>query len=515
MRYRWAMLAATAVTCTGVLTSASAFAAPAALAARTAASGTWGAVAEVPGSSALNAGAHAAIASVSCPSAGNCGAGGYYASGKEANGTPITQAMVVTESGGQWGTALEVPGIATLNAKGAAAVTSISCSAPGDCSAGGQYTDASGRSQAFVVTETGGTWGTAAKVPGTAALNLRKPGSEVLSVSCAAAAKPGDCSAGGVYTDAASKQQAFVATETGGKWHAAQEVPGTATLNAGGDAEITSVSCAAAGDCGAGGLYASSSTDGIPAVQALVVTETGGTWGTAQEVPGSATLNGGGYAQITSVSCTAVGDCAAGGQYTNSASGTEPFVVSQTGGAWGAATEVSGVQALNSAGLAQVSSVSCASPGDCAATGIYMDANFDSQAFVVDSSGGVWGTGQEIPGTAALDEGSPGATAVSVSCGAAGDCSLGGSYYAHTSGIEQAFVASETGGIWAAAQQLPGAAVLSPGQSAAIESVSCPSAGNCGAGGYYPGPPSGQQAFVADETPVPSAAGGSTRRTTP
>ena len=57
-------------------------------------------------------------------------------------------------SGGTWGTAKEVPGTATLNAGGSAAVWSVSCASAGNCSAGGGYTDSSGHGQAFVVSET-------------------------------------------------------------------------------------------------------------------------------------------------------------------------------------------------------------------------------------------------------------------------------------------------------------------------------------------------------------------------
>ena len=47
-----------------------------------------------------------------------------------------------------------------------------------------------------------------------------------------------------------------MASERNGRWGTAIEVPGTAALNAGGDAEVTSVSCASAGNCAAGGFYA-------------------------------------------------------------------------------------------------------------------------------------------------------------------------------------------------------------------------------------------------------------------
>ena len=40
-----------------------------------------------------------------------------------------------------------------------ASVDSVSCAAPGDCSAGGQYTAKDGLLEAFVVTEARGRWG--------------------------------------------------------------------------------------------------------------------------------------------------------------------------------------------------------------------------------------------------------------------------------------------------------------------------------------------------------------------
>jgi hypothetical protein len=43
-----------------------------------------------------------------------------------------------------------------------------------------------------------------------------------------------------------------------GTWKAAVEVPGTAALNAGGDAAVYSVSCASAGKCAADGEYSAS-----------------------------------------------------------------------------------------------------------------------------------------------------------------------------------------------------------------------------------------------------------------
>jgi hypothetical protein len=109
----------------------------------------------------------------------------------------------------------------------------------------------------------------------------------------------------------------------------------------------------------------------------------GGTWGTAKEVPGIAALDAGAGAEINSLSCASPGNCSAGGEYSSDSSGHgQAFVVSQAGGIWGSAIEVPGSGALNVTGDARVSSVSCASPGDCSAGGDYTDSSHHLEAFV-------------------------------------------------------------------------------------------------------------------------------------
>jgi hypothetical protein len=63
-----------------------------------------------------------------------------------------------------------------------------------------------------------------------------------------------------------------------------------------------------------------------------------------------------------------------------------------------------------------------------------------------------------------------------------------------------AFVVSEVNGTWHDATQLPGTAALNAGGIAAVDSVSCASAGNCSAGGGYLDANGNQQAFVVSET---------------
>jgi hypothetical protein len=343
-----------------------------------------------------------------------------------------------------------------------------------------------------------GGWGTAHEVPGIAALNLGGNAS-VTSVSCASA---GNCSAGGYYASHAALTgapplQAFVVTETKGTWGTAEKVPGTATLNAFGDASITSVSCASAGNCSAGGYYASSAfAKHLLNLQAFVVSERNGTWGTAQEVPGTAALNTGtgAYATVNSVSCASAGNCSAGGEYLGSSNATEAFVVSQTSGTWGTAEEVPGIETLNSHGLAQVDSVACVSPGNCDAGGFYQDASFINQAFFVSQTNGIWGAAQEVPGTAVLNLGYGGADAASVSCDAAGSCAAGG-WYQGSNNSFHAFVDSMTNGAWGTVL-----GALTSGGGAQTQSVSCAATGYCGAGGNYAAATKKVQAFVVNGT---------------
>ncbi len=450
--------------------------------ARTSVAG-WGDAQEVPGTAILNRGRDAAIASVSCASAGNCSAGGSYT-----DGSGHQQAFVASEAGGTWQPAEEAPGTAALNRGGGAAVASVSCASAGNCSAGGSYRDGSGHQQAFVASETSGIWQPAEQAPGTATLSIGRI-AYIQSVSCATA---GNCSAGGSYTDRSGHQQAFVTSETSGIWRPAEEAPGTAGLNVGGTAYVQSVSCGSAGNCGAGGSY----TDGSGHQQAFVTSEAGGTWQPAEEAPGTAVLNQGAAAVTESVSCATAGNCTAAGDYLDGSS-AQAFVVSEAGGRWQPAEEVPGTAVLNQGAAAVTESVSCTTAGNCSAAGDYLDGSGDQQGFVVSEAGGRWQPAEQIPGIAVLNTGRK-AGINSVSCASAGNCSAGGSYASGTSDTH-AFVVAETNHSWQAAEDAPGAAVLDTGQRGVIYSVSCATAGYCSAGGQYDGGPATFQAFVVSK----------------
>jgi hypothetical protein len=404
-------------------------------------------------------------------------------------GSPAgARTSAVAATPGTWRTAVQVPGTAALNQAGDAGIASVSCASPGNCTAGGFYATGPALRKtlhAFVVSEVRGAWGKAAEVPGTAALNTGGD-AEIHAVSCASA---GNCSAGGFYTDRSSRAQAFVVSQVKGAWGKAIEVPGSAALNTG-TAQITSVSCGSAGNCAAVGFYTARSGN-----QGFVVSQAGGIWGKARQLP-AATLNVSGGGFIYSVSCASAGNCSAGGIYADKAARTQAFVVSQVRGVWGKAIEVPGTAALNVGGAAVIDSVSCKSAGNCSAGGYYANKSGRSRPFVVSQVRGVWRTAAAVPGTAALNI-VGNAEIISLSCASAGNCAAGG-FYTAKSGT-QAFTVSQVAGVWRNAVEVPGTAALNTGRNAVIDSVSCASAGNCGAGGSYTDKAGKSQAFVVSQ----------------
>jgi hypothetical protein len=420
----------------------------------------WGTAFEVPGTAALNAGGQDQLTSMSCPSSGNCVAGGWYtdASGKE-------QAFVVDETGGVWDTAIEVPGTAALNTGRDAQVASVSCSSPGNCAAGGVYSSG----EAFVADEVGGVWGNAIEVPGTAALNAGDQ-AEVVSVSCPAGAG-GNCAVTGLYRDSSQHPQPFVANEASGVWGNAIEVPGTAALSGEKLALPIQVSCPTAGNCTVGGEYFNSSANTLP----FVARQRNGAWGQAMELPGIAALAQG-SAGLAALSCTSAGNCEAAGAYTLG-TGQQLFVAAENNGTWAPAAEMPGIATLDAGQSASVNSMSCTSSGNCAAAGSYKTSTGIMLPFVANETAGAWGQPIEVPGLAPLTEG--GSAAELVSCSLAGDCVVGGFYR------RQAFVANEFAGVWDRALLVPGTKTLNTGFNAEVSVVSCARAGTCALGGFY------------------------------
>ena len=433
------------------------------------------------------------IPSVSCASAGNCSAvGNYYDSSGNRQG------LLLSESGGTWSAGVKATLPAGAGSDPGVHLSSVSCASAGNCSAVGYYIDSSGNRQGLLLSESGGTWSTGAKMtpPGDAGPD---PHVSLYSVSCASA---GNCSAVGNYfdvgdTDSSGYQLGLVLSESGGSWSAgakatlpddAATAPDDAYVN------LYSVSCASAGNCSAVGNYVDSSGDR----QGLLLSESGGSWsaGAKATPPAEAAANPDAYS--SSVSCASAGDCSAVGSYYDSSVHRQGLLLSESGGSWSAGAKATPPAEAGFNPYAYLPSVSCASAGNCSAVGYYADGSGYEQGLLLSESGGSWSTGAK----ATLPAGSgshSGANLYSVSCASAGDCSAVG-FYGDSSNHRQGLLLSESGGTWSAGVEatLPANAGSSP--DVEITSVSCASAGDCSAVGRYYDSSGHQQGLLLGES---------------
>jgi hypothetical protein len=407
--------------------------------------GSWGSAAPIPGVSSLDIGGSASLTSMSCGSAGNCSAVGTYQ-----DGSYNAQAFAVNETGGTWGTAVELPGLAALGADGATEVSSISCASVGNCAVG--FSTGSGEGSIVgVATETAGTWSSAGPLPGFAALSGGS-GYDSFVISCGS---PGNCGVSGTYDDD-SGQMGFVDNEISGVWSNVAAVPGLSQLDVLSEANFESISCSGPGDCSAGGSYAATLIGSTYFPEAFVVSEMNGVWGNAIEVPGTPALNVGGDATVSSVSCSSLGDCDAVGTAKDAKGLAVSFSSTETGGMWKPAIQLfSGTT---------TAFVSCKSGGNCAAA----TSNLD-EVLTKNESNGVWGSGSAMFGPLVSNVMSN-INLTSLSCAGDGSCGAGGSLNVLEGlrNISQAFVlnSSASGSAKTTVPSAPRIAVTSPTKGA-------------------------------------------------
>jgi hypothetical protein len=344
----------------------------------------------VPGLLSLNTGGRATVNGLDCSSRGNCSAGGYYTR------TPAEpQAFVVSESGGRWRLARTIRVRTASGFSISSQINAISCNSAGNCSAGGGYLGQSSNTLAFVVNEVNGSWQTPVEVRG---VSISGSGQVafISSLSCRAA---GQCSAGGTFTKRSGGTSAFVVNEIGGKWQRAIQVPGLSSLNVFNFATVNSISCGAPGNCSAGGFYDGSNG----AARAFIANEVSGTWHRAITLRGFVSQSGPVNSVVNSMSCPSLGNCSAGGYYSVGPSRIQGFVVDEIKGAWGFASDIQGLNTLNLGRNARVTALSCSSAGNCAAGGFYTDRNFSTRAFLANEVDAEWHSAFQVPGTASSD----------------------------------------------------------------------------------------------------------------
>jgi hypothetical protein len=96
----------------------------------------------------------AGLSSVSCASAGNCSAvGSYY------GGVGGSQGLLLTETAGTWASGVEAALPASARPNASALLGSLSCASAGNCTAVGWYNDGTlSNGHGLLLTETSGEW---------------------------------------------------------------------------------------------------------------------------------------------------------------------------------------------------------------------------------------------------------------------------------------------------------------------------------------------------------------------
>ena len=168
---------------------------------------------------------NAQVTSVSCPSAGNCTVTGYANPGT----------FVADEVNGVWGAAHLLSVLDTTGGVYSGA-TLVSCATAGNCVVA---------AESYVYTERNGTWDGGQAIPGS-------PG-PVNALSCAPDGGCSVGGSGGVDTtgNAAAdiRGQAWTASEAGGSWTTAAVLPGIIPLDGGDSAQVTALACTNGGNC--------------------------------------------------------------------------------------------------------------------------------------------------------------------------------------------------------------------------------------------------------------------------
>lgn len=413
---------------------------------------TWDKSIQPPGVTGIGV-KYSEVDQVSCPSAGNCTAVGDF----EASGGGPATPFAISEKGGKWQHAkLLLNRAANDTAQYVSLV--VSCPSAGNCAAGGRRIDGAA-STVFVIVQKNGTWG-----PPQTIVDSLSTASYPNSISCP---KAGGCTIGGLYQVGGSNEGWVADEKPDGSWNPLLQ-PLSSLVNSGHQGQINEVSCGKSGYCVAVGLYTDSTAE-----HGYVAEERNHSWDAPFVLPGNPASS------LNAVSCDAPGDCEVGGNLMPG----DAFVVREKAFSWSGITTPPGLKRLNAGGRAEFLSISCRTKGNCSAGGTYTDAKKHGQAFVVSEHNGTWAKAIEVSGLGALNT-LPYAEVDSVSCASPGNCVAGGVYYV-TGEFPHVFLVSELNGTWHGAQVPRGDAAPSAKSVAGTESVSCGSVGSCAAVGYF------------------------------
>lgn len=379
------------------------------------------------------------------------------------------RALILTGSGTSW-TAEDTAMPANAESGDDINSMSVACATTTSCAAVGDYADTAGNGRAFLMTESGGSWTAAeAPVPADAAPEATTAPVDLNSVACETATA---CIAVGQYVDSSGLLQPLLLTRSGTSWTATR-----AALPANSQGgTLSSVACESATACIAVGTYTSASG----ANNGLLLSGSGGSW-TTTTAPLPANANSD-YQGVTldSVTCPSTTSCAASGNYTTSSGSDDMLLLTASGNSWTAAGAP--LPADMAATGTMPTAIACSSPASCTAVGYYTDTAGVYKGMAATGSGTNWTSGEFAMPDARTGTGAA-VFQLSVACPSAAGC-VTVSWYEDASNVDQALVATGSGSSWtSSAAPLPANAEVT--QSPGLPAVACTSATSCVAVGWY------------------------------
>jgi hypothetical protein len=365
----------------------------------------------------------------------------------------------------------------------------VSCPATGTCLAVGLLTARDGGAEHLLIERlSNGTWAPEQAQPPLPA-DANPAGSSWLGYLVCSS--PSACTAVGSYStkgggEGYNANAGLVETLSGTTWVPAS-VPPPPDVAQDKTVNLIGLACPAAGGCVAAGyapVFGSGNGGGVVGGRALIATQNGGTWTSAEAPLPSDAATTAQNAQLGFIECPGPGACIAVGQYLDKSGNQQGLIDTLANGTWTAAkAPLPGNAAAKPA--VSLYGVSCAS-GACVAVGNYQ-AGRDSpkeQALIEMLPNG---TAESAKAQSLLPDSESGLDAVH--CVSASSCLALGGY--GSGGLQFGLAATLTDGTWSTAPvSLPANATATgsaqkQNQNVFLWSVACPTTANCEAVGSY------------------------------
>jgi hypothetical protein len=380
---------------------------------------------------------------VACVSASECWAVGYYTNGS------ADQTLIERWDGAVW-TVVSSPNTSATQHNRLNGVTCVSAS---ECWAVGYSSDiVSGVAQTLIERWDGAVW-TVVSSPNTSATQTN-----VLNgLSCTSAS---DCWAVGYHTGG-SVLQTLIERWDGNSW-AIFTSPNTSATQAN---LLTGVMCTSASDCWAVGRGGASQT--------LMERWDGSSWAIVSSPNPIGSL----YSSLSGVTCVSASDCWAVGYYLNGIT-QQSLMERWDGSSWTVVILPNTLTLITQKNV--LSGVTCVSASDCWAVGYYNTGdplqNGINQTLIERWDGSSWAIVSAPNASTEQHNSLSGVTCVSAS-----DCWAVGADSEINGGIAQTLIERWDGSSWA----IVGSPNTSTAQGNALQNMTCVSASDCWAVGYY------------------------------